>query len=102
MPEGVVVLTGAVYLTVACLLASKYGGFSQDAVARMANGFYVLYSRDPHLATVGFVCEPSQSLSATPVSADGGRRSHVGNTHATVSLTWRGAPFAPGAWNCIG
>jgi hypothetical protein len=64
-PEGVVVvvLTGAVYLAVAFLLAFKYGSFSQDAVARMANGFYVLYSRDPHLASVGFVWEPLQSIS---------------------------------------
>jgi hypothetical protein len=64
-PEGVVVvvLTATLYLTVACLLAFKYGSYSQDAVARMANGFYVLYSRDPHLASVGFVWEPLQSLS---------------------------------------
>ena len=54
---------GAVYLAVAFLLAFKYGSFSQDAVARMANGFYVLYSRDPHLASVGFVWEPLQSIS---------------------------------------
>ena len=64
-PEGVVVvvLTATLYLTIACLLAFKYGSYSQDAVARMANGFYVLYSRDPHLASVGFVWEPLQSIS---------------------------------------
>ncbi len=28
----------------------------------MANGFYVLYSGDPHLAAVGFVWEPLQSI----------------------------------------
>ena len=28
----------------------------------MANGFYVLYSRDPHLAAVGFVWTPLQSM----------------------------------------
>ena len=28
----------------------------------MANGFYILYSHDPHLAAVGFVWEPLQSL----------------------------------------
>ena len=29
---------------------------------RMANGFYVLYSRDPHLAAIGFVWNPLQSV----------------------------------------
>jgi hypothetical protein len=28
----------------------------------MANGFYVLYSRDPHLAAIGFVWNPLQSM----------------------------------------
>ena len=40
----------------------KYRTFIPDAVSRMANGFYILYSRDPHLAAVGFVWEPLQSV----------------------------------------
>jgi hypothetical protein len=62
--EGVVVAvlcTGA-YLTVAIILDFKTLSFNGDAVARMANGFYVLYSRDPHLAAVGFVWNPLQSF----------------------------------------
>lgn len=50
------------YLTVAVLLDIKYRTFNGDAVSRMANGFYILYSRDPHLAAVGFVWEPLQSV----------------------------------------
>lgn len=58
----VVVVTSALYLTVASLLAFRYHLVAGDAVARMANGFYVLYSRDPHLAAIGFVWEPLQSI----------------------------------------
>ncbi len=50
------------YLTVAWFLDIRYHSFSPDAVSRMANGFYVLYSRDPHLAAIGFVWDPLQSL----------------------------------------
>jgi hypothetical protein len=52
----------AVYLVVAVLLDFKYKTFNGDATSRMANGFYILYSRDPHLAAVGFVWTPLQSL----------------------------------------
>lgn len=55
-------LTFGVYLVVAILLDFKYRTFAGDAFARMANGFYILYSRDPHLAAVGFVWEPLTSL----------------------------------------
>ena len=44
------------------LLDFKYHAFPPDAFSRMANGFYILYSRDPHLAAVGFVWEPLQSI----------------------------------------
>ena len=50
------------YLTVAVLLDMKYRTFNGDAVSRMANGFYILYSRDEHLAAIGFVWEPLQSM----------------------------------------
>lgn len=35
-----------------------------DAVSRVANAFYVLYSRDPHLGAIGFVWNPLPSLMA--------------------------------------
>lgn len=60
---GVVVLSATgLYLTVAILLDFKYVSFNGDAMARMANGYYVLYSRDPHLAAIGFVWNPLQSI----------------------------------------
>ena len=44
-----------------------------DALSRVANGYYTLFSRDPHLAAVGFVWNPLPSL-RTPagVAAVGG------------------------------
>ena len=62
--EGGVVITlsFALYLTIAFILDFKTLSFNGDAVARMANGFYVLYSRDPHLAAMGFVWNPLQSI----------------------------------------
>ncbi len=51
-----------IYLIVALLLDFKYRTFAGDAFSRMANGFYILYSRDPHLGAVGFVWTPLQSI----------------------------------------
>ena len=58
----VFVLAAGLYLVVGILLDFKYDSFNGDAMARMANGFYVLYSRDPHLAAIGFVWNPLQSV----------------------------------------
>jgi len=55
-------LACGIYLVVGILLDFKYESFNGDAMARMANGFYVLYSRDPHLAAIGFVWNPLQSV----------------------------------------
>ncbi len=62
-----VLVSLVVYLTVAILLDFVYDIFPLDAVSRMANGFYVLYSRDPHLAAVGFVWNPLQSFVDVPL-----------------------------------
>ena len=65
---GIVALIAlAIYLTVAILLDFKYQILPLDAVSRMANGYYVLWSRDPHLAAVGFVWSPLQSFADIPV-----------------------------------
>jgi hypothetical protein len=52
----------ALYFTIALILDFKTLSFANDAGSRMANGFYVLYSRDPHLAAIGFVWNPLQSI----------------------------------------
>lgn len=37
-----------------------------DSMSRIANGYYVLFSRDPHLAAIGFVWNPLPSLILLP------------------------------------
>ena len=63
----VFLLALAAYLVVMGLLDLVFNIFPLDAVSRMANGYYVLYSRDPHLAAIGFVWNPLQSLAVIPV-----------------------------------
>ena len=62
--EGTLVFSIAlgIFLTVAVLVDLKYHTYPLDSFSRMANGFYILYSRDPHLAAVGFVWDPLSSL----------------------------------------
>ncbi len=50
------------FMVIAILLDFKYHVYPPDAVSRMANGFYVLFSRHPHLAAIGFVWNPLQSV----------------------------------------
>ncbi len=38
------------------------GYMHTDALSRVANAFYVLYSRDPHLGAIGFIWNPLPSL----------------------------------------
>lgn len=55
------------YLIVGALLDFEYHSWIGDAVARMANAFYVLHSGDPHLAALGFVWNPLPSLVQLPI-----------------------------------
>jgi hypothetical protein len=59
----VFLLALALYLLVAVFLDFKYRTFALDSFSRMANGFYIVYSRDPHLSAVGFVWDPLTSVS---------------------------------------
>lgn len=43
-------------------LSSIVGYIHSDAISRVANAFYVLYSRDPHLGAIGFVWNPLPSF----------------------------------------
>lgn len=49
-------------LGVGYYLTSIYGFMSGDASSRVANAFYVLYSREPSLANIGFVWNPLPSF----------------------------------------
>ncbi len=52
----------SLYLFVGVLLDFHFKTFNGDATSRLANGFYLLYSRDPHLAAIGFVWNPGTSI----------------------------------------
>jgi hypothetical protein len=65
----VLLISFSAYYTVAMLLDFKYHSFQGDAVARMANGFYILHAGDPHLAAVGFVWNPLSSIADLPLLA---------------------------------
>jgi hypothetical protein len=57
----------ALYVTVGALLTFRYSSLAGDAQSRVANAFYVLYSRDPHLGAIGFVWNPLPSLTVMPL-----------------------------------
>lgn len=64
---GLVFLTAFVlYLVAAWNLAIVHHAIWGDAVARVANAFYIYGSRDPHLGAVGFVWTPLPSFAALP------------------------------------
>jgi hypothetical protein len=49
-------------LAVGYYLTAIYGFMSGDASSRVANAFYVLYSREPSLANIGFIWNPLPSF----------------------------------------
>jgi hypothetical protein len=55
------------YLTIAYIVVLKDHSLIGDAWSRVANAYYVLYSRDPHLAAIGFVWNPLPSLAVIPL-----------------------------------
>jgi hypothetical protein len=67
--EGAVVFAGslAIYLVLAALLVFGMNSVEGDAWSRVGNAFYMLYSRDPHLAAIGFVWTPLPSFAVVPL-----------------------------------
>jgi hypothetical protein len=57
----------AAYVTIGCLLALHFHAYWGDAQSRLANAYYVFYSRDPHLSAIGFVWNPLTSLADMPL-----------------------------------
>lgn len=56
-----------VYLAAAFGLVIGAHNIVGDAWSRVGNAFYVLYSRDPHLAAIGFVWNPLPSVLMMPL-----------------------------------
>ena len=63
----VAVLALVAYLATALIVVVGAHSIIGDAWSRVANAFYVLFSRDPHLAAVGFVWNPLPSLAVMPL-----------------------------------
>lgn len=61
-----VLLIGTTVLVLECAAGYYYnvyvGYYHSDGISRVANAFYVLYSRDPHLGAIGFVWNPLPSF----------------------------------------
>ena len=56
-----------VFLAIGAILVFRYASSNGDATARVANAYYMLFSRDPHLAAIGFVWNPLPSLAVLPL-----------------------------------
>jgi hypothetical protein len=55
------------YLTVGWLMVFVAQTVVGDAWSRVGNAYYILFSRDPHLAAIGFVWNPLPSLAVLPL-----------------------------------
>jgi Dolichyl-phosphate-mannose-protein mannosyltransferase len=54
------------YLVIAVIVVLGAHSIIGDAWSRVGNAYYVLFSRDPHLAAIGFVWNPLPSLAVMP------------------------------------
>jgi 4-amino-4-deoxy-L-arabinose transferase-like glycosyltransferase len=69
-PSEAAVIAGAslgLYLAVGALLVFVFKSIEGDAWSRVGSAYYMLYSRDPHLAAIGFVWNPLPSLAVLPL-----------------------------------
>ena len=55
------------YMAVAMVVILRYHSIIGDTWSRVANAYYALYSRDPHLAAIGFVWNPLPSIAVMPL-----------------------------------
>src|ERR1035437_1389251 len=60
-------LAWVAYVAAAAIVVVGAHSIIGDAWSRVANGYYVLFSRDPHLAAIGFVWKPLPSLAVIPL-----------------------------------
>jgi hypothetical protein len=57
----------AAYVAIGAVLALHFNSLIGDTQARVANAWYVLFSRDPHLGALGFVWQPLPSVLLLPI-----------------------------------
>jgi hypothetical protein len=57
----------AAYLAIAAAFVLGAETIVGDAFSRVGNAYYVLFSRDPHLAAIGFVWNPLPAMATLPI-----------------------------------
>lgn len=57
------------YVALGVYLTFHMHYYSADSISRVANAYYVLFSRDPHLGAIGFVWNPLPSIFELPFVA---------------------------------
>jgi hypothetical protein len=62
IPDPLATAAFSLYLSLGAYLAFVLHAYYGDAYSRVANAYYVLFSRDPHLAAIGFVWMPLPSV----------------------------------------
>jgi hypothetical protein len=60
------VVCAAIYLTLGAILSLRYGSINGDSTTRVTNAWNVFFSRDPHIAAIGFVWNPLPSILVMP------------------------------------
>jgi hypothetical protein len=60
-------LAFGVYIVVAAIFVLGSETIVGDAFSRVGNAYYILFSRDPHLAAIGFVWNPLPALATLPL-----------------------------------
>ncbi|MCY0879327.1 MAG: hypothetical protein OWU84_10345 [Firmicutes bacterium] len=71
LPESAWVFISSLvfYLTVAVYLVYGEHYYAGDALSRVANAYYVLFSQNPHLGAIGMVWNPLPSVLELPIVA---------------------------------
>ncbi|MEN9934301.1 MAG: hypothetical protein RLZZ387_880 [Chloroflexota bacterium] len=69
LTEGFILFTSffSLYLAAGCYIAIWLRVFHWDTVARTALGYFVIYGREPKLASIGFIWPPLFSLLQLPI-----------------------------------
>lgn len=64
----VYVVSAVCYMSAGLILVYRFNVIDGDNLARVFNGFAILFTRDPHLAAIGFVWNPLPSLVEMPMT----------------------------------
>lgn len=76
----------------------RYHSIQDDGLSRLANAYYVLHSRDHHLAAMGFVWNPLPSLLALPLTMLSGVAHSVLIADAYAAAIVSAVAFGVAAW----